>query len=121
VELHGELRVIAAQLPSGAPHQKIINSLIATNRRQIDADQKNRFLVNDKMAGIRPIALSYQELYGEPANDPFGSSEEGNEDCCRAVYNVWRTTADPLEVKTLLQNVLADFSRPIGCVVTPVR
>jgi hypothetical protein len=69
------------------------------------------------MAGMRTIALSYQELYGEPANDPFGSSEEGNEDCCRAVYDVWRTTTNPLEVKTLLQNVLADCSRPIGCIV----
>jgi hypothetical protein len=69
------------------------------------------------MAGIRPIALSYQELYGEPSNDPFGSSEEGNEDCCRAVYDVWRMTTDPLEVKTLLQNVLTAFSRPIGCIV----
>jgi hypothetical protein len=69
------------------------------------------------MAGVRPIALSYQELYGEPANDPFGSSEEGNEDCCRAVYDVWRTTTDPLDEKTLLQNILDDFSRPIGCIV----
>jgi hypothetical protein len=31
VELHGEFGVIAAQLPSGAPHRKFINSLIATN------------------------------------------------------------------------------------------
>jgi hypothetical protein len=69
------------------------------------------------MAGVRPITLSYQEPYGDPANDPFGSSEEGNEDCCRAVYDVWRTTTDPLDKKTLLQNVLADFSRPIGCIV----
>jgi hypothetical protein len=40
VELHGELGAGAAQLPSGAPHRKFINSLIATNQRQIDADQK---------------------------------------------------------------------------------
>jgi hypothetical protein len=69
------------------------------------------------MAGTRPIALPYQELYGDPTNDPFGSSDEENEDCCHASYEVWRTTTEPLEVKALLQNVLADFSRPLGCIV----
>jgi hypothetical protein len=69
------------------------------------------------MAGTLPIALSYQELYGEPANDSFGSSDEMNEECCRAVCESWRTSTEPLKVKALLQNVLADFSRPIRCIV----
>jgi hypothetical protein len=68
------------------------------------------------MAGTLPIALNYQELYGAPTSDPFGSSEEENEDCCQAVYEVWRATNEPLKVDVLLQNIMADFNRPIGCI-----
>jgi hypothetical protein len=69
------------------------------------------------MAGTLPIALNYQELHGEPTNNPFGTDSEGSEVCMRAVFDVWRSSADPLKVEELLSNVVADFSRPIGCVV----
>jgi hypothetical protein len=69
------------------------------------------------MAGTLPIALNYQELYGEPTNNPFGKELEGSEVCLRAVFEVWRSSTDPLKVEELLSNVVADFSRPIGCVV----
>jgi hypothetical protein len=69
------------------------------------------------MAGTLTISLNYQELYGEPTNNPFGTESEGSEVCIRAVFEVWRSSTDPLKVEELLSNVVADFSRPIGCVV----
>jgi hypothetical protein len=69
------------------------------------------------MVGTLPITLNYQELYGEPTNNPFGTDLEGSEVCLRAVFEVWRSSTDPLKVEELLSNVVADFSRPIGCVV----
>jgi hypothetical protein len=70
------------------------------------------------MVGTIPIALNYQELYGEPTNNPFRTDSDGSEDCLRTVLGVWRTMTEPLKVKDLLMNVLANFSRPIGCIVT---
>jgi hypothetical protein len=69
------------------------------------------------MAGTLPIALNYQELYGEPTNSPFGTESEGSEVCLRAVFEVLRSSTDPLKDEELLSNIVADFSRPIGCVV----
>jgi hypothetical protein len=69
------------------------------------------------MAGTLPIALNYQELYGDPTNNPLGTESEGIKVCLRAVFEVWRSSTDPLKIEELLSNVVADFSRPIGCVV----
>jgi hypothetical protein len=41
------------------------------------------------MAGTLPIALNYQDFYGEPTNNPFGTYSEGSEVCLRAVFEVW--------------------------------
>jgi hypothetical protein len=69
------------------------------------------------MAGTLPIALNYQELYGELTNNPFGTDSEGSEACMRAVFDARRTMTDPLKVEELLSNVVADFSRSIGCII----
>jgi hypothetical protein len=66
------------------------------------------------MTGTRPRNLTYCELYSNPANNPLGTSEEDLEACTRADYQVFRATGLPLAEDTLLQNILADFSWPIG-------
>jgi hypothetical protein len=66
------------------------------------------------MTGTRPHNLTYCELYYNPANNRFGMSEEDLEACTRAAYQVFWATGFPLAEDALLQNILADFSRPIG-------
>jgi hypothetical protein len=66
------------------------------------------------MTGTRPHNLTYCELYSDPANNSFGTSEEELEACTRVAYRVFRATGLPLAEDVLLQNILADFSRPIG-------
>jgi hypothetical protein len=66
------------------------------------------------MTGTRPHNLTYCELYSDPADNPFGTSEEDLEACTRAAYQVFRATGLPLAEDALLQNILVDFSRPIG-------
>jgi hypothetical protein len=66
------------------------------------------------MASTRPHNLTYCELYSDLASNPFGTSEEDLEACTRAAYQVFRATGLPLADDVLLQNILADFSRPIG-------
>jgi hypothetical protein len=68
------------------------------------------------MVGTHPIVLNYQELYGEPSNNPCGVNEEEKEDCRQVVYDMGRATTVPVKVDALLQHILADFSRPIGCI-----
>jgi hypothetical protein len=66
------------------------------------------------MAAPPPTALSYSELYADAARNPFRLDEEGKEMCYAAIYEVWRSTLNPMTVKTLHQNILTDFSRPVG-------
>jgi hypothetical protein len=60
------------------------------------------------------IAITYRELYSEPANNPFGLDKTSKDSGYEAVYDVWRAASGALEVDVLLQNFLADCSRPIG-------
>jgi hypothetical protein len=69
------------------------------------------------MAAPHAIAITYRELYSEPTNNPFGMEEAVKDAGYEAVYEVWRATAGSLEVDVLLQNILADWSRPIGGIV----
>jgi hypothetical protein len=66
------------------------------------------------MATIRPISLTYCELFAEAASDPFGSEEEEAAACIAAVYLNWRTTSDPPDVEEVEDDIISDFSRPIG-------
>jgi hypothetical protein len=66
------------------------------------------------MAVPHAIAITYRELYSEPVNNPFGIEEAGKDADYKAVYEVWKATSGALEVDVLLQNILADCSRPIG-------
>jgi hypothetical protein len=66
------------------------------------------------MAAPSPTSLSYSELYADAARNPFGLDEERKEMCYAAIYEVWRSTLNPMTVETLHQNILADFSRPVG-------
>jgi hypothetical protein len=66
------------------------------------------------MAVTRPHNLTYCELYSDPASNPLGTSEEDLEACTRAAYQLFRATGLPLAKDVRLQNILADFSRPIG-------
>jgi hypothetical protein len=68
------------------------------------------------MAAIPPTATTYEELYSDPANNPFGKEEELVAVCYSEVNDFWRATHSPLTVDALHQNILADFSRPIGAV-----
>jgi hypothetical protein len=48
------------------------------------------------MAGTHPNNLTYGELYSDPANNPFGTSEEDLEGSTRAVYQMcWRLPDNP--------------------------
>jgi hypothetical protein len=66
------------------------------------------------MAAPPPTALSYSELYADAARNPFGLDEERKEMCYAAIYEVWRSTLKPMTVETLHQNILSNFSRPVG-------
>jgi hypothetical protein len=66
------------------------------------------------MAVPHAIAITYRELYSEPANNPFGLDKTMKDSGYEAVYDVWRAASGALEVDVLLQNILADCSRPIG-------
>jgi hypothetical protein len=68
------------------------------------------------MAAILPTATTYEELYSDPANNPFGRDEEVVAVCYSEVNEFWRATSSPLTVDALHQNILADCSRPIGAV-----
>jgi hypothetical protein len=50
----------------------------------------------------------------DTSKNPFGDEEEERDICYGAIYEVWRAIHAPLSSEALLQNVLADFSRPIG-------
>jgi hypothetical protein len=66
------------------------------------------------MVVLCSIATNYRELYSEPTNNSFGPEEAERENFYEAVYEVWRATTRSLSVDVLLQNILADFIRPIG-------
>jgi hypothetical protein len=66
------------------------------------------------METIRPIPITYCELFAEPASDPFGAEEEEAAACIAAVYLNWRTTSDPPDVDDVEDDIISDFSRPIG-------
>jgi hypothetical protein len=66
------------------------------------------------MAAIPPTATTYEELYSDPANNPFRKEEELVDLCYSEVNKFWRATHSPLTVEALHQNIHADFSRPIG-------
>jgi hypothetical protein len=66
------------------------------------------------MTGTLSKPLTYSELYADPVRNICGTEDERNEVCCSGMYQVWRATTAPITVATLYQNVLADFSRPIG-------
>jgi hypothetical protein len=66
------------------------------------------------MATIRPIPLTYCELFAEPANYTFGAEEEEAAACIAAVYLNWRTTIDPPDVDDVEDDIISNFSRPIG-------
>jgi hypothetical protein len=66
------------------------------------------------MATIRPSPLTNCELFAEPASDPFGAEEEEAAACIATVYLNWRTTSDPTDVDDVEDDIISDFSRPIG-------
>jgi hypothetical protein len=66
------------------------------------------------MAGTRRVYTSFAEFYAEPANHPFGVFEDDLEAYTRAVFEVFRAEGLPLDEAELLQNIQADFCRPIG-------
>jgi hypothetical protein len=68
------------------------------------------------MAAPPPTATTYGELYSNPALNPFGNKAENTLLCFSSVNEVWRSTHEPLSVEALHQNILADFSRPIGAI-----
>jgi hypothetical protein len=66
------------------------------------------------MAGTLSTPLTYSELYSDPSKNPFGTEDERKEICYSGIYQVCRATSAPMTVATLHQDILADFSRPIG-------
>jgi hypothetical protein len=66
------------------------------------------------MAGTLPSSLTYKELYGEPANNPFGTTESKQLQCYRAVYKMWKEVGTPLKVEKLHHKIVADFICTIG-------
>jgi hypothetical protein len=66
------------------------------------------------MAAPHSISTNYIELYSETTNNSFGTEEAEKDLCYEALYDVLRATTRALTVDVLVQNILADFSRPIG-------
>jgi hypothetical protein len=66
------------------------------------------------MASTVHSYLTYNELYGEPANNTFGNVESRQLTWYRAVYEMWRATGLPPKVEKIHQNILAECSRTIG-------
>jgi hypothetical protein len=58
-----------------------------------------------------PSKLTYRELYGDDTMNPFGSYTMAG---YGAVYHSWRMETRPPTVKRVLEDVVADFSLPIG-------
>jgi hypothetical protein len=69
------------------------------------------------MAGTRQVYTTFVEFYAEPANNPFGVFEDYLEAYTRVVFKVFRAEGLPLDEAELLQNIQADFCRPIGVFV----
>jgi hypothetical protein len=90
-------------------HKFVESTTIDANR---GSNKQTNKLTN--MTVPHAIAVTYRELYSEPANNPFGLEEAGKDSGYEAVYEVWRETSGALEVDVLLQNILADCSRTIG-------
>jgi hypothetical protein len=63
------------------------------------------------MAVPLPVTLTYGELYEDAALNPFGSDTKAG---YRAVFHSWRVETRPSTVERVLEDVVADFSRPIG-------
>jgi hypothetical protein len=66
------------------------------------------------MATIRSTALNYTEFFSEPANDPFGLEADEVVECIDAVYLKWWINGDAPDVGDVLDDLVSDFSRPIG-------
>jgi hypothetical protein len=66
------------------------------------------------MVTIQPIPLTYCELFAEPASNPFGAEEEEAAACIASVYLNWRTTSELPDVDAVEDDLISDFSRPIG-------
>jgi hypothetical protein len=62
------------------------------------------------MAAIPPTATTCEELYLDPANNPFGQDVEVVSVCYSEVNEFWRATHSPQTVDALHQNILEDFS-----------
>jgi hypothetical protein len=60
-----------------------------------------------------PLAtkLNYSELYSDDTINPFGTETNAG---YAAVFNSWRVDARPPTVGKLLEDVVADFARPMG-------
>jgi hypothetical protein len=66
------------------------------------------------MAGTRQVCTTFAQFYAEPANNPLGVVEDDLEAYTRVVFEVFRAEGLPLDEAELLQNIQADFCRPIG-------
>jgi hypothetical protein len=73
------------------------------------------------MATIHPIALTYSELFNEPANDPFGQDMGKQATCIAAVYLNWRTNTDVHDPDEVQDDLLLDFNRLVGGVIAFVE
>jgi hypothetical protein len=73
------------------------------------------------MATIHPTALTYSELFNEPANNPFGQDIGKQERCIASMYLNWRTNADAPDPDEVQEDLLLDFTRLVGGVVAFVR
>jgi hypothetical protein len=58
-----------------------------------------------------PYKLTYSELYGDATMNHFGTETKAG---YGAVFHIWRVETRPPTVDIVLEDVVADFSRPIG-------
>jgi hypothetical protein len=63
------------------------------------------------MAFPLPTKLTYSKLYSEDTMSPFGTETKAG---YATVFNSWRVDARPPTVGKLLEDVVADFARPMG-------
>jgi hypothetical protein len=68
------------------------------------------------MATLPPTSTTDEELYADPTKNPFGREKDLVSLCFSEVNEFWQATHSPLTVEALHQNILADFSRPIGAI-----
>jgi hypothetical protein len=68
------------------------------------------------MTGTRPAYITFEELYTEPTNNPFGTSDGDIINGIAGINAGCRLASQPPNAKEVHLDFLADFAAPVGAV-----